>query len=132
MGFMNRRPFAFRAATLALAALFVVCQLVDGSGAHRCPMHDGVAGMVAGAEAHDSAAFHHAGHGDSGDDQQHDAPCTCLGACHGGSLALAATDVSPAAAVPPVAFAPLHAPGNRLPESPAHLLPFAIGPPHLV
>ena len=123
---MKRHPL-LRASTLALAALFVLTQLVDGSGAHGCPMHDAVAGAAVGGVPH-AAASHH---GTPAEDHQHQGPCTCLGACHAGTVALATSDVSPAPLALPAATASLRIPSDRVPESPSHLLPFAIGPPLL-
>lgn len=108
-----------------LAALQLVllpaAQLVDGTGAHRCPEHDAALGPAS------AGAMHHGSHGHR--TAQH--ICTCLGACTNSSVAFAPTapvvfqvGSRPAVPVDPARF-------DAAPRAPLRLLPFAVGPPRI-
>jgi hypothetical protein len=117
---MSRRPSPFASITaLAQAALLVLAQLLDGSGAHRCPEHDAM--LPAAVEVHGHAATHHDA-----------APgCNCLGASCG---SLAAFEAAPAArprSPSARSWTPLVVAGREAPHRSSHLLPFALGPPFL-
>lgn len=123
---MNPRVRPFRAAVvLAQLLVFLAMQLVDGSGAHGCPEHDGAAPVH-------GAAVTHAGHGGPAPEAPgHGGGCTCLGTCHGSAFS-AIPSVGPGLPVPAaLAAAALPAAPSGAPRVFPRLLPFAVGPPAL-
>ena len=119
---------ALRALGALLSVSLLLVQLDDGTGVHRCPAHDGAA-IPPAAVSHHAAMQHHEA---PATDHQHTGGCTCLGACHGASLALGATDgISRLVAGSPdtALVAPLI---GAVPALLPRLLPFANGPPRLV
>lgn len=113
-----------RAAALAQAALLVLTQLVVGSGIHRCPAHDAVVPVA--VESHGHAAGHHDGPPAEGESHGF---CNCLGASCG---SVAQFEAVPAnrPALPLARWSTPSTTVERLtPGRPAHLLPFALGPP---
>ncbi|MEO8635976.1 MAG: hypothetical protein ABI587_11930 [Gemmatimonadales bacterium] len=121
------RP-VLRALGALSSVLLLLVQLADGTGVHRCPAHDGV-GIVPATMPHHAGMEHHAG---PPADHQHHGPCTCLGACHGASLALAAADGTPRLTIDVRATALLVVLAGTVPLPRPRLLPFANGPPRLV
>jgi hypothetical protein len=110
-----------------LSALLVSLRLLEGTGLHHCPAHDGPAGL---AVADSSEASHHHDGGahrrDGGG--EHASGCTCLGDCQAPQPFLAPHrpfEDFPGQVAPRLdrAFAT-----HAVPRVP-HLLPFSIGPP---
>ena len=120
-------PF-LRASGALLSLLLLLVQLADGTGVHKCPAHDGMGGPVV-AMSHHGTMQHHTG---VPAEHQHNGPCTCLGACHGASFALAAADGTPRLATDPRHTAVVDLPVGTAPASRLRLLPFANGPPRPV
>ena len=113
-----KRPWLTRLLGVALALTFAVTAV--GGEAHQCPVHDPSAAQTAS----------HANH-DAGGEQSHE-HCSCPQTCCpvGVSAGLPAAAWRWAPALAPIASA---APARRevvLPPTPAHLLPFALAPPH--
>lgn len=108
-----------------LVLLPVLALAAGGPLLHGCPHHDAPSGSGA---AHEEASHpSHGDHHDSGDK----APCTCIGSCHGSSLAphpVAAIAVVRQASSAPVPVRT--APGVDIPSTPTeYFLPYPNGPP---
>lgn len=124
-----RRRWYTRIASAFLALWFVLCVTEPVAAMHRCPMHDGVAGVMAMPNGQTMGAAAHVPHGpDQPSPAHHD--CTCIGDCAGASFAgLPAVSVAlRTAAVQTVRMHPLAAP-VVYPIPAPHARPFANGPP---
>lgn len=126
-----RRRWYTRLGSAFLAIWFVLCVTEPVAAMHRCPMHDGVAGVMAmpNGQAMNGAAPMH-----QGTDSRPTAPmhhdCTCLGDCAGAAFTgLPAASVSVVAAV--VQTADVDRPVAQLatPVAAPFARPFANGPP---
>jgi hypothetical protein len=115
---------SFRVAALVPAVLLVFAQLLDGSGAHRCPEHD--AFVPPAAESHGHATGHHGSAPAEGD---HHGGCNCLGASCGSVAAFEAVPAMRPFGSTAQSWIPVSAVGREAPDRPPHLLPFALGPP---
>jgi hypothetical protein len=130
---LRRDSLRFRCSALVWVVALVLGSAGDAFAGRECPHHRSVAEHATPEPDH--AEDVHASHG--GHAADHNAPhegahsCLCVGTCHtGGALALPALE---AGSVFPVIWSA--APrmvipvGDELPGRPAHLLPYAHGPP---
>ncbi|HXE59459.1 MAG TPA: hypothetical protein VN607_02085 [Gemmatimonadaceae bacterium] len=128
-----RRRWSTRLGSAFLAIWFVLCVTEPVAAMHRCPMHDGVAGVMAmpNGQAMNGAAPLH-----QGTDSQPTAPahhdCTCLGDCAGAAFAgLPAASVSVVAAVVQTVRVDTPVPQIAAPVAAPFARPFANGPPSI-
>jgi len=125
-----RRPWYARIGSAFLALWFVLCVTEPIAAMHRCPMHDGVAGVMAMPNGHmmGGAAQTPRNPDQPSAPAHHD--CTCIGDCAGAAFA-AVPDVSIALRSPVVQTMRINAPVAPViyPVSAPHARPFANGPP---
>ena len=124
-----RRRWHTRIGSAFLALWFVLCVTEPMAAMHRCPMHDGVAGVMAMPNGHMMGGAAHLPHNDQPSGPAHH-DCTCIGDCAGAafagipaaSVALGSAGVQTVQMRAPAAAAiyPVPAP---------HARPFANGPP---
>ncbi len=116
-----------RALGALLTVALLLVQLADGTGVHRCPAHDGAAIPPAAVLQHAAMQHHQAPAGD----HEHTGSCTCLGACHGASLALGTADGTPRLVAGSRVTTLVASLAATVPAFLPRLLPFANGPPTL-
>lgn len=127
-----------RMAAAALAGIFLLAGSADVYGLHHCPHHQHGPAHETPAPAGASAAEAGQDRADTGDAPHHghddEAPCTCVGSCHGSASAPVvakgpATDVEPVATT----WRGTPEPEGVLPDAPTpYLTPYPTGPPFQV
>lgn len=126
-----RRRWYTRFGSAFLAIWFVLCVTEPVAAMHRCPMHDGVAGVMVMTNGHAMNGARHAQHDT---DSHPSAPahhdCTCLGDCAGAAFAgLPASSISVVADLQPTLRVSMPAAQLTVPVAAPHARPFANGPP---
>ena len=126
-----RRPWYTRLGSALLALWFVVCVTEPAAAMHRCPMHDGVTGVMVMTNGH---AMHGAARAPLHTDSHPSAPahhdCTCLGDCAGAAFAvLPASSIAVVVAVGHGAHVSTPTAQLTLPVPAPYARPFANGPP---
>jgi len=125
-----RRRWYTRIGSAFLALWFVLCVTEPVAAMHRCPMHDGVAGVMAMPNGHMMGGAAHVPHNPDEPSSPAHHDCTCVGDCAGAAFAgLPAASVALRSAVVQTERADTQAAPVVYPIPASHARPFANGPP---
>ncbi len=125
-----RRRWYTRIASAFLALWFVLCVTEPVAAMHRCPMHDGVASVMAMPNGQMMGGAAHESHNPDQPSSPAHHDCTCIGDCTGAAFAgLPAVSVALRSAVVQMVRVKPSAAPVVYPVPAPHARPFANGPP---
>ena len=125
-----RRRWYIRIGSAFLALWFVLCVTEPVAAMHRCPMHDGVASVMAMPNGHTMGGAAQMPHNPDQPSAPGHHDCTCVGDCAAAAFAgLPAVSVALRSAV--IETVRVHTPAAPVvyPVPAPHARPFANGPP---